>query len=297
MFVSVIVPNFNHKRFLPQRLDSIFNQTFENFEVILLDDCSTDGSWEYLQLFLKHPKVSFCLRNDKNSGSPFRQWVKGIESSKGDLIWIAESDDFSDLVFLETCVPYFDDHDVSLVVSSSVYVDGNSKKIDGPMNTVFKGKFSGNEFVNSYMYFNNSILNASSVVFRKSLVKSSTLIEITDFRLSGDYLFWIELIKGNSLIALDCKLNFFRWHNTSVRFQESNKLTGLLEGVRIKKKIEKNFQIDKSIQTICKRKFYLDYFKFLKHNKHLKDWNEFIFVLHFFLPVDRFKAFVRFFIM
>lgn len=297
MFVSVIVPNFNHKRFLPQRLDSIFNQSFKNFEVILLDDCSTDGSWEYLQLFLQHPKVSLCLRNDKNSGSPFIQWVKGIENSKGDLIWIAESDDFSDLSFLETCVPYFDDHDVSLVFSSSVYVDKDSQNIDGPITTVFKGKFKGDEFVNSYMYLNNSILNASSVVFRKNLVKSSTLLDITGFRLSGDYLFWVELIKGNSLIALDHKLNFFRWHDTSVRFQESNKLTELLEGVRIKKKIEKCFQIDNSVQAVCKREFYLKYFKFLKHHKNLKDWSEFIFILPFFLPLDRVKAFFRFFIM
>jgi glycosyltransferase involved in cell wall biosynthesis len=56
--VSVIVPNYNHAKYLPRRLDSIFNQTFQDFEVILLDDCSTDNSLSIPGEYVKHPKVS-----------------------------------------------------------------------------------------------------------------------------------------------------------------------------------------------------------------------------------------------
>lgn len=55
---SIIVPNYNHAKYLPKRLDSIVNQTFQNFEVILLDDCSTDNSLEIIEEYAKGPRVT-----------------------------------------------------------------------------------------------------------------------------------------------------------------------------------------------------------------------------------------------
>jgi glycosyltransferase involved in cell wall biosynthesis len=75
--VSVIVPNYNHARFLPKRIDSILGQSFQDSELILLDDCSTDGSRSILSRYAggQRTKIEF---NDKNSGSPFKQWNKGV---------------------------------------------------------------------------------------------------------------------------------------------------------------------------------------------------------------------------
>ena len=56
--VSVIVPNYCHAPYLEQRIESILQQTFQDFELILLDDCSTDGSREILERYRNHPKVS-----------------------------------------------------------------------------------------------------------------------------------------------------------------------------------------------------------------------------------------------
>ena len=76
--VSVIVPNYNHEKYLPERLNSILNQTFQDFELILLDDCSTDGSREILKSFKKNSKVTHLEFSVSNSGSPFKQWAKGV---------------------------------------------------------------------------------------------------------------------------------------------------------------------------------------------------------------------------
>ena len=103
--VSIIVPNYNHSRFLEERLESIFSQTFQDFEVILLDDSSTDNSVEVLKRYATHPKVRELLVNDHNSGSPFKQWQQGFALSLGEYIWIAESDDYADKDFLATLVP------------------------------------------------------------------------------------------------------------------------------------------------------------------------------------------------
>ena len=82
--VSVIVPNYNHARFLRKRIDSILNQTFQDFELILLDDCSTDESRSILSEYASDPRVRLEL-NEVNSGSPFKQWNKGIRIARGEL--------------------------------------------------------------------------------------------------------------------------------------------------------------------------------------------------------------------
>ncbi|MFN7014544.1 MAG: glycosyltransferase family 2 protein, partial [Bacteroidia bacterium] len=102
--VSVIVPNYNHAAYLRQRLDSIFQQTFQDFEVILLDDRSADHSVEILQAYAQQyaHKVTHLVVNEENTGNPFVQWKKGIELAQGEFIWIAESDDFCEPTLLET---------------------------------------------------------------------------------------------------------------------------------------------------------------------------------------------------
>src|SRR6185312_2167115 len=100
--VSVIVPNYNHAKFLDQRIDSIINQTYQQFELIILDDCSTDNSREIIEQYRMHPKVSKIVFNEVNSGSPFEQWEKGIGLATGEYIWIAESDDYADERFIES---------------------------------------------------------------------------------------------------------------------------------------------------------------------------------------------------
>ena len=69
MLISVIVPNYNHASFLKQRIDSILNQTFQDFELIILDDCSTDNSREIIETYRNHLKVSHIIYNTENSGS------------------------------------------------------------------------------------------------------------------------------------------------------------------------------------------------------------------------------------
>ena len=102
--VSIIVPNYNHGAYLRKRIDSVLNQTFQDFELILLDDCSTDNSVDILESYNTEARISHIEINKKNPGKPFQQWVRGIELAKGKYIWIAESDDYADNDFLEKTV-------------------------------------------------------------------------------------------------------------------------------------------------------------------------------------------------
>ncbi len=93
--VSVIVPNYNHARYLRQRIESVLRQTYQDFEVILLDDCSTDDSRSILSSYAGDPRVRMEF-NEVNSGSTFKQWNKGVRLARGEYVWIAESDDYAD---------------------------------------------------------------------------------------------------------------------------------------------------------------------------------------------------------
>src|SRR5262249_38084246 len=76
--VSVILPNYNHKEYLPERLHSIATQTYRNMEIILLDDASNDNSQAILRKFSTDDSRARFIPNTQNSGSTFKQWRKGL---------------------------------------------------------------------------------------------------------------------------------------------------------------------------------------------------------------------------
>ncbi len=232
--VSIIVPNYNHSKFLRERLDSIFNQTYQDFEVILLDDCSTDNSVEILKEYANHPKVSHFEVNDQNSGSPFKQWQKGIALAKGDWIWIAESDDYSSEFFLEKITQNCGDvdaKDVGLIYCQSIDVDEQSvEKFDREQYTkefvpnIWEQNFifDGKEFITNYLMHKNVIPNASAVVFKKSILCNFLEDDgILKMKMAGDWLFWIQLLEKSNIFFIAQKLNKFRESSGATRNHNS----------------------------------------------------------------------------
>lgn len=267
MSVSVIVPNYNHRQFLPKRLDTIFNQTFQDFEVILLDDCSTDDSWEYLKEFKHHSKVSHCVRNEINSGSPFRQWKKGLDLAKYDWIWIAESDDFSELDFLESLIAYIND-EVSLIFAKSEFVDekGGPLFFNGvkhEMKTYDLGesiiKSKGIDFLEQFLIVRNYILNASSAVFKKP---TSFPKEVLSMKYGGDWFFWITQVGQGDVIYDPSVINFFRYHEITTRskYDEKSELDRVAEDLLCIKKAKNilgsKFSIWRNLEKFEDRIYY-----------------------------------------
>src|SRR5256884_5552042 len=106
--VSVIVPNYNHAPYLRERLESILTQTYKDFELLILDDGSTDDSYQIIARYERRARVR-VLVNSTNSGSAFSQWNRGISLARGEYVWIAESDDSADPHFLEMLIPVLDE--------------------------------------------------------------------------------------------------------------------------------------------------------------------------------------------
>jgi len=232
--VSVIVPNYNHAAYLYDRLESIYGQTYKNIEVILLDDCSSDDSRRILEEYAnKYSDKTRLILNEQNSGSPFAQWLKGIELASGDLIWIAESDDYCEDNFLETLVDYFNDEAVMLAYCRTVFVK-NGKRVwttEEYLADIDLAKWSrsfvctAHQLVNSSFALKNIIPNVSSAVFRNPFDLQLFSDPVwKKMKVCGDWLFYLHIIRGG-VVAYSCETtNYYRQHdkNISVALQKED---------------------------------------------------------------------------
>lgn len=244
--VSVIIPNYNYGRYLEQRIQTVLDQTFQDFEVILLDDASTDNSADILQKYRNDKHVSHIVMNDENTGSPFKQWMKGILLAKGQWIWIAEADDLSDLTFLENCLAAVGGHEgVSACMVGSDYIDGDGNVIG--RNVDYWGKndwktviFQGREYIKHKLYWRCCIMNASGVLFdREKALKLQNSACLT-MRYSGDWMFWFEMALQGNIVEVHKILNHFRQHDAKVSVE------GISTGNRIREDIDVVSAIERS---------------------------------------------------
>lgn len=224
--VSVIVPNYNHERYLRQRIDSILAQTYSDFELILLDDMSVDKSVELLQEYKNHPKVRALVVNEQNSGSTFKQWEKGIGLAQGKYIWIAESDDWAEPQLLERLVPLLErNENIGVAYCQSFQADAQGNIIGNYEHwtqylhpSLWKSDFvqNGLEHIQHYLCQKNTLPNASAVLFRKSLIEKVMPLD-TSYRICGDVKVWFDLLLRSDIAYVSTPLNYFRFHAQNVR--------------------------------------------------------------------------------
>ena len=218
--VSVIVPNYNHSKYLKERIDSILNQSYQDFELIILDDCSTDDSVSVINQYRSNAHVSHVLINDKNSGSPFIQWEKGINLSLGDYIWIAESDDVAHQDFLKILMSKMEIFPNAVVAfSHSFFIDseGNVLDMDYHTNTAadYILRHDGLLFTRKILTKQCYIYNVSMTVFRKdAYIHVDKAFQ--KLRFCGDWLFWAEMCMQGDVVEVCRPLSFFRQHSNKV---------------------------------------------------------------------------------
>jgi glycosyltransferase involved in cell wall biosynthesis len=225
--ISVIVPNYNHAPYLKARLDSVYNQTYKNLEVILLDDCSMDDSRTILNEYqTKYSAITKTVFNEKNAGSQTRQWAKGLSHCTGSLVWIAESDDFCDLNFLETLISYFSDESVQIAYCRTVFVDALVQTIwdtEGYLSDLDNRRWkepylnSAADEVERFFSRKNLIANASSAVFRRPrnmpLLQQESWLSL---RICSDWIFYLHVMRGGTIAYTPRVKNYYRRHQSNI---------------------------------------------------------------------------------
>ncbi len=224
--VSVIIPNYNHAPFLKQRIDTVLAQTYQDLEIILLDDCSTDNSKEIIEQYRLHSKVNHIVYNTVNSGSTFRQWRKGIELCKGEWVWLAESDDYAHEELLAQIIDRTRlRENIVLSYCQSNEIDqttGNVRTMQWWTDDVDKEHWAsdyineGYDEISKYLIFKNTIPNASAIIFKKEAYQQANDDHIK-MKYCGDWLLWMQLLRKGNLAYCATPLNFFRKHEASSR--------------------------------------------------------------------------------
>jgi glycosyltransferase involved in cell wall biosynthesis len=259
--VSVVIPNYNHARFLEQRIDSVLNQTFQDFEIIFLDDLSTDNSKEILAKYANHPKIGHRIFNDTNSNSTFKQWNKGIGLATGEYIWIAESDDYAAPGFLEKLVPILDrDLNVGLAYCQSYLVDETSK-ILSPNFLACTDCFDRQRWLSNYLNHGknecenflagkNTIPNASAVLIRKSVYLSEVDCDNEAFKVAGDWFTWSKILLAADVYFVAESLNYFRSCEGSVSRKTAKLLLIVRESLLIFSQFQERVTVSRKARQV-----------------------------------------------
>jgi glycosyltransferase involved in cell wall biosynthesis len=186
--VSAIIPNYNHEKFIKERIFSILNQKYKPSEIILLDDASDDKSIVIAEEILITQNIPYYIDiNATNSGFPISQWARGIELAKYPIVWIAESDDLSTPDFLLDAVASMTRNKTEVYFCESVQIDefgidtnfqleNNYRTIPCVLNAPEDHQeivFQYSKLLRDGMNIRNLFINVSAMVFDKESISNA----------------------------------------------------------------------------------------------------------------------------
>lgn len=222
--VSVIIPNYNYENFIQERIDSVMRQSYPIYELIILDDGSTDKSIEKIKEAVSKYDIKHHFMFDEHVGSVFTQWQKGFKKASGDFVWIAEADDSCSPYFLENVMKGFDDEEVVISYAESLRMNEHNEVIEyscrdwmGCVSDTYWNKsyiHDGKEEIRNALSICNTIPNVSAVVFRKKN-QIELIEEAKKFKISGDWHVYVRLLEEGKISYCSKSLNYFRKHSSS----------------------------------------------------------------------------------
>jgi len=235
--VSIVVPNYNHEKYLRKRMESIFAQSYQDFELILLDDCSKDNSREILSSYAGDARVRLEF-NQQNSGTPFKQWNKGVAMARGKYVWIAESDDYADTRLLEQLVNQLETQPEVTFAYCRSWEIGEDDRLRGYADEYLSHwdkqhwkenfKVSGLEECRRFFTLAAPVPNASAALFRKEIYERVGGAD-ESLRICGDYKVWAAMALEGKIAYLGEPLNYYRTHEQNVRTRTKAGALGLAE--------------------------------------------------------------------
>lgn len=243
--ISVVVPSYNHAAFIEQRLSSILTQRRAPCEIIVIDDASQDDSATLARAFAASAAVPIrVIARAQNSGSPFAAWAEGARLAKGDLLWIAESDDVADPRLLERLAPFLENDErivMAYCQSAAIGKQGEwladdhlfyTDDID-PHRWERPYIVSGEAEIASALAIKNTIPNVSAVLFRRHQVAEIAPALSSD-RYCGDWRAYAMLAERGWIGYSPEALNHTRRHADNLTLVGERNALALREAQNIR---------------------------------------------------------------
>jgi glycosyltransferase involved in cell wall biosynthesis len=225
--VTAIVPSYCHGGYLRQRIESVLEQTYPNVELIVIDDCSKDGSDDVIKSLQAQYGFTY-IRNARNSGTPFAAWERALTLGTGEFTWICESDDYADPGFLEVTVDALrKNEDAAVAYCDSWIVEEQGQKV-GHTETYFHEIWretrwdkdfvrDGKSELNLFQLRGQIVPNMSSALFTTRAFRQAYRPFLKRFKLTGDWLFVGWVLQHGSAVFCKQPLNHFRKHEVTSR--------------------------------------------------------------------------------
>jgi glycosyltransferase involved in cell wall biosynthesis len=204
--VDLLLPTYNVQKYILQTLESIVSQSFQEFNLLILDDCSTDNTFEIINFFAKSDPRIKLFRNEENLGV-VNSRNKLFELSKSELLAICDADDIYHPTRLEKQIDFLNNNEKIAAVSCNFNVGINGSKVT-------KIPTSPN-MIQAYLYLKNVIPNPGAMLRCSSLLKNN-LLYTKDFPYVADFHFWAKLSENEQLANISNCLFMYRVHSEQI---------------------------------------------------------------------------------
>lgn len=238
--VSVVLPNYNYARYLDERIQSILNQSYEDFELIIVDDASKDNSLEVIEKYTQDKRVRTKFFG-QNSGLPYKRWNDGYELATGKYVLFAGADDSCAPTFIETLVEKLDKNPsvgIAYAQSWEINSDGQRVRSFKQFTDDLDEKKWGSDYVNDgrdecrYMIVKNTIPNASAALIRCDKFEEAGKFD-ESLELIADWILYLKLFLISDVAYVAEPLNYFRVHPQTVRSKTKKDGRHILEIVKL----------------------------------------------------------------
>ncbi len=208
--VSIIMPSFNTGRFISETIRSVINQTYSNWELLIVDDCSTDDTDNVVASFSDH-RIKY-MKNDHNCGAAVsRNWA--LREAKGEWIAFLDSDDLWYPLKLEKQILFMQENKYYFTCTGRDTIDEESKRVGEYTRSP---KHVGRIGMKIYCW-----PGSSSVMYHAPTVG---LVQIADLKKNNDYAMWLKVIKKTDFYYLDECLESYRVRSGSISHDKLQKL-------------------------------------------------------------------------
>ncbi len=177
MRVSTVIPVYNRRELVCKAIESAQVQNIDGHQIVLMDNCSTDGTWEILQQYASEDPRIKAIRNQENVG-PVRNWKLGVQASEGEYCHLLFSDDWLEPGFLKSALDRFDDQTAFVLVGHSLI---DSTGILEESSFQVQPSIAVSEFYESAILLNPNGIQVTTPIsglFRREELLESILIEI-----------------------------------------------------------------------------------------------------------------------
>ncbi|MDI1355626.1 MAG: glycosyltransferase family 2 protein [bacterium] len=216
VLISVCVPAYNNAAYLRETIESVLHQTHSNFELILVDDCSTDSTWDVINEF-KDPRIK-SSRNEKNMGM-HGNWSKALSLATGKYIKLICGDDILYPRCLELQALVFENdvqQNVAMVSCRRKLIKADGGEVFGSFYKLRAGNYAGSKAMQYCVTFGTNLIGEPmSVLFRNSVYRDHH-IELGSNNYLIDLDLYSKLLKYGNLVVLPDYLAAFRVHSTSM---------------------------------------------------------------------------------